>query len=53
MITGWRYWTETTKSRPYQTRREAEKAAVKRGFATRDGSAVRLHDGVIIKREES
>tara|TARA_R110000787_G_scaffold208846_7_gene318887 strand:+ start:23146 stop:23307 length:162 start_codon:yes stop_codon:yes gene_type:complete len=53
MITGWRYWTETTKSRLYQTRREAEKAAVKRGFATLDGSEIRLHDGVIIKRAET
>lgn len=53
MITGWRYWTETTKSRPYQTRREAENAAVKRNFATREGSDVLLHDGVVIKRAET
>jgi hypothetical protein len=53
MRTGWRYWTGTGKSRPYATRREAEKAAVTRAYATVDGSHIRLHDGVVIKRDET
>lgn len=53
MRTGWRYWTGSSKSRPYATQREAEKAAVRGGFATRDGTQVRLHDGIVIKRDET
>ncbi len=53
MRTGWRYWTGTGKSRPYATRREAEKAAVVRGYAKIDGAVVRLVDGIVIKRDET
>lgn len=53
MRTGWRYLTGTGKSLPYATRREAEKAAVARGYAKRDGIHVRLQDGIVIKRDDT
>jgi hypothetical protein len=53
MRTGWRYWTVTGKSRPYATRREAEKAAVTRGYAKVDGAQVHLLDGIVIKRDQA
>jgi len=49
----WRYVSETTTSRWYPTRREAEKNALQRKVARREGVKVVLDQGVVIESDGS